>query len=70
MQWDASVSYDFSHLKLSRYTDGLSISVGVSNAFNANPPLAKNANPNTYADDGYYGGAVGILTYTNISYKF
>ena len=70
VQWDASVSYDFSHLKLSRYTDGLSISVGVSNAFNANPPLAKNANPNTYADDGYYGGAVGILTYTNISYKF
>jgi len=70
VQWDASTEFAFSHLHWGRVLDGLTWRVGIANAFNREPPLAKNANSNNYADDGYYGGTIGVLTYTDIQYKF
>lgn len=69
VQWDASVQYAFSHLH-HKLLDGLTVRIGVDNAFNRQAPLAPDANSETYADIGYYGGAIGILTYTDVSLKF
>ena len=69
-QFDFGLKYDFNGLKLGRYFDGLSLRLGVNNAFNKMPPVALNAMTETNADVGYYGGAVGRLVYVDATYKF
>jgi iron complex outermembrane receptor protein len=68
--WDLGVTYNFKQLHLSRWTDGLSMTVGVNNVANAQPPLAVNAFPDTNADVGSYDGAIGRMGYIDASYKF
>lgn len=69
-QVDLMASYDFSHLGLSKYLNQLSVSVGVNNVFNKEPPQAPNAFKDTNADIGTYLGGIGRMYYTDISYKF
>jgi len=67
---DAGLTYDFQTLHLSKFLDGLKVSVGVNNLANKMPPLAINAFPNTNADVGTYDGAVGRMMYINAKYSF
>jgi iron complex outermembrane receptor protein len=69
-QYDASVAYEFSHLSKNRWLSNLDVRVGVNNAFNRMPPLAKAAFPNTNADVGTYGGPIGRMYYVDLTYKF
>jgi outer membrane receptor protein involved in Fe transport len=50
--------------------DGLTVRLGLNNVFNAMPPVALNAQTETNADVGYYGGAVGREVYVDLTYKF
>jgi hypothetical protein len=68
--FDAGVSYDFSHLHFSKYTDGLKVTIGCNNFMNRMPPLAESAFPDTNADVGTYDGAIGRMWYVNASYSF
>jgi len=67
---DLSLSYDFSHLHVSKWLDGLKVTVGVNNVANRLPSLDSNAFPNTNADVGTYDGAVGRMFYINGKYSF
>jgi iron complex outermembrane recepter protein len=67
---DFGASYDFSHLHASKWLDGLTVSVGINNAFNKQPPLAGSAFPDTNADVGAYDGAVGRMFYIEGKYSF
>ena len=68
--WDGSLSYDFKHLHMGKAMDGLKVTVGVDNAFDAQPPVAIAAFPNTNADVGEYDGPIGRMYYVKGSYKF
>jgi iron complex outermembrane receptor protein len=68
--FDFGASYDFSHLHFSKWTDGLTVSVGINNAFDKQPPLAEAAFPDTNADVGAYDGAVGRMFYVEAKYSF
>jgi iron complex outermembrane receptor protein len=68
--FDLGLSYDFSHLHISKWLDGLKVQIGVNNVANKLPPLAVNAFPNTNADVGTYDGAVGRMFYVNGKYSF
>ncbi len=68
--FDVGASYDFSHLHLSKWSDGLTVSVGINNAFDKQPPLAAAAFPDTNADVGSYDGAVGRMFYIEGKYAF
>jgi iron complex outermembrane receptor protein len=69
-QWDFAASYDLSHLHLSRYTDGLTVRVGVNNAFDYQPPVAPYKLENTRADISAYDGGIGRMFFVDASYKF
>jgi iron complex outermembrane receptor protein len=69
-QWDFAASYQLSALHLSRWTDGLTVRVGVNNAFNYVPPVAPYQLENTKADISEYNGAIGRMFFTDVSYKF
>jgi iron complex outermembrane recepter protein len=69
-QWDFAASYDLSHLHLSRYTDGLTVRVGVNNAFDYRPPVAPYSLENTKADISAYNGGIGRMFFVDASYKF
>ena len=68
--FDLSLTYDFSHLHVSKWLDGLKVTAGVNNIANKLPPLDSNAFPNTNADVGTYDGAVGRMFYINGKYSF
>jgi iron complex outermembrane recepter protein len=68
--FDFGLTYDFSHLHMSKWSDGLAITVGVNNAFDKQPPLAEAAFPDTNADVGAYDGAVGRMFYIEGKYTF
>jgi len=72
-QFDTNLAYSFEKFKFrdwNKYWKGLTIRVGVNNVFYAQPPLSPNANAEDKADVGFYNGPIGIMTYTNITYKF
>ena len=48
----------------------MTITLGCSNISNEMPPLSKGAQTETFADVGFYGGAVGRLMYVTLDYKF
>ncbi|HEY1849267.1 MAG TPA: TonB-dependent receptor [Opitutaceae bacterium] len=68
--FDFGLTYDFSHLHVSKYADGLSVTLGINNAFDRQPPLAVAAFPDTNADVGAYDGAVGRMFYVEAKYSF
>lgn len=68
-QFDFAVKYDFNGSNLGHYFDGLSVRLGINNAFNKMPPVALNAMQDTNSDVGFYG-AVGRMVYVDASYKF
>jgi len=68
--YDLGFTYDFGHLHMSKWLDGLKATIGVNNVFNRYPPLAPNAFPDTNADTGNYNGAVGRMFYVNAKYSF
>ena len=67
---DVGLSYDFSHLHVSKWLDGLKVTVGVNNLTDKQPPLASDVFPDTNADVGTYDGAVGRMYYINGKYSF
>ena len=69
-QFDVSLKYDFSKAHFGKYLDGFSVRLGINNVFNKYPPVALNAEPDTNADVGFYGGAVGREMYVDVGYKF
>jgi iron complex outermembrane receptor protein len=69
-QWDFAVSYHLSALHLGRWTDGLTVRVGVNNAFNYVPPVAPYQLENTKSDISEYDGGIGRMFFTDVSYKF
>ena len=69
-QYDVIVGYDLSRNRALSWAGKLNLRVGVDNAFNRMPPLAPNANPNTNADVGTYGGAIGRLWFVDAQYRF
>jgi iron complex outermembrane receptor protein len=69
-QFDFTVSYAFEHLHAGRTLDGLTIQIGVNNAFNKYPPVALNAETDTNADVGFYNGAIGREYFVDLKYKF
>jgi iron complex outermembrane recepter protein len=69
-QWDFAASYDLSHLHVSRYLDGLTVRVGVNNAFNYLPPVAPYSLENTKSDISAYNGGIGRMFFVDASYKF
>jgi outer membrane receptor protein involved in Fe transport len=68
--FDLGVTYDFGHMKLNKWLDGLSVTIGCNNIADRLPPLAINAFPNTNADLGTYDGAIGRMMYFNVKYRF
>jgi iron complex outermembrane recepter protein len=66
IQEDFAGSYRFGKGPLS----GVTVTVGIDNAFNRNIPPAYNAFPDTYGDVGNYNGAVGRMYYVDCDYKF
>jgi iron complex outermembrane recepter protein len=69
-QFDFAGSYNFGARNWSRWLNGLTLRVGVNNAFNYEPPVAPYRLLNTLADVGEYGGAIGRMFFTDASYKF
>lgn len=67
VQYDFAVGYKFTNL---RWVNGMTVRVGVNNAFNYQPPVAPYDLQETLADIGTYGGAVGRIFYVDASYKF
>ena len=70
IQWDISGSYKLSALHLGHWFDGATFKAGINNAFNAQPPLAVNAFPNSYVDLSTYNGPVGREYFGALEYKF
>jgi len=69
-QWDFAVSYRFSAAHLGRWTDGLTVRLGVNNAFNRVPPVAPYQLENTKSDISQYDGGIGRMFFADVSYKF
>jgi outer membrane receptor protein involved in Fe transport len=69
-QWDFAAAYRLSELRLSRWTDGATVRVGVNNAFNYVPPIAPYLLVNTRADISAYNGAIGRMFFVDLSWKF
>ena len=69
-QVDIGVGYNFAALKLYRWLDGLTVRVGVNNAFDYMPPAAPGGIFDTQADLATYNGAVGRMYYAEARYKF
>jgi len=70
-QYDFALGYDFGRAKVGgQFLQGLSIRVGVDNAFNYMPPVAPYGLQESLADIGSYNGAVGRLWYADLEYKF
>ncbi len=69
-QWDFAVSYDLSSAHLSHWTDGLTVRLGVNNAFNRVPPKAPYQLENTRSDISEYDGGIGRMFFADVSYKF
>ena len=69
-QFDFALAYSFANGRVTHYLDGLTLRVGLNNAFYAKPPVALNAQTETNADVGFYGGAVGRAVYVDATYKF
>jgi iron complex outermembrane receptor protein len=69
-QWDFAADYNLSALHLSHWTDGLSVRVGVNNAFNYLPPIAPYQLENTRSDISAYNGGIGRMFFVDVSYKF
>jgi iron complex outermembrane receptor protein len=68
--FDLGLGYDFGHLHMGRWLDGLSIQIGVNNVANKLPPLAPVAFPETNSDVGTYDGSIGRMWYVDAKYKF
>lgn len=69
-EFDFAGSYNFGQLNWNRWLNGLTVRVGVDNAFNYMPPVAAYRLLNTLADVGEYNGAVGRMFFVDASYKF
>jgi iron complex outermembrane recepter protein len=69
-QWDFAAAYKLSALRLSRWTDGMTVRIGVNNAFNYVPPVAPYQLENTKADISEYNGGIGRMFFVDASYKF
>jgi iron complex outermembrane recepter protein len=69
-EFDLIVKYNFSALHWSHWLDGLSVSLGCDNVFNAQPPLAVAAFPNTNVDLSTYNGPIGREYFVSFDYKF
>lgn len=69
-QWDFAAGYKLSALHLSHWTDGMTVRVGVNNAFNAVPPVAPYQLENTKSDISEYNGGIGRMFFVDVSYKF
>jgi iron complex outermembrane receptor protein len=69
-QWDFALSYNFSSHHWSRWTDKLTVRIGVNNAFDYEPPVAPYRLENTLADITTYDGAIGRMWFTDLSYRF
>ena len=69
-QWDFAVAYKLSALRLSHWTDGATVRIGVNNAFNYVPPVAPYQLEDTRADISAYNGAIGRMFFVDVSWKF
>jgi iron complex outermembrane receptor protein len=69
-QVDFGLGYSFSALKLSHWLDGLSVRLGVNDAFNYMPPAAPGAIYETNSDIATYNGAIGRMFYVEGRYRF
>jgi len=73
-QWDFSLSYRFGAAARPRpdrrWFDGLTLRLGVNDAFDRLPPLAPGAFPDSNVDTSTYGGVVGRLYYASADYKY
>lgn len=69
-QWDFALTYKLAALHWSHWTDGLTVRVGVNNAFDYEPPVAPYRLEDSNADVSTYDGPIGRMFYTDISYKF
>jgi iron complex outermembrane receptor protein len=69
-QWDFAAEYNFARLHWNHWTDGLSVRLGVNNAFNYVPPVAPYQLENTKADISAYNGGIGRMFFVDVSYKF
>jgi outer membrane receptor protein involved in Fe transport len=67
---DFAASYKLSALHFSRWTDGMTLRVGVNNAFNEVPPIAPYQLETTRADISAYNGGIGRMFFVDVSYKF
>jgi iron complex outermembrane receptor protein len=69
-QFDISCSFRLGELHLSRRLEGLTVSAGVNNVFNREPPPARGAFPDTNVDVGTYNGPVGREVFASLDYRF
>jgi iron complex outermembrane receptor protein len=69
-QWDFAASYKLASLHWSKWTDGMTMRVGVNNAFNYVPPIAPYQLENTRADISAYNGGIGRMFFVDASYRF
>ncbi len=70
-QYDFALGYDFGRAKVGgQFLQGLSIRIGVNNAFDYMPPVAPYDLQESLADVGSYNGAVGRLWFADLEYKF
>jgi iron complex outermembrane receptor protein len=70
IQWDINAAYKLSELHLGHWFDGLTMRMGINNVFNAQPPLAPNAFPDSYVDLSTYNGPIGREFFGELEYKF
>ena len=70
IQEDFAASYHFHNVENLQWFDGITVTVGVDNAFNENMPFSSGAFPDTYGDVGKYNGAIGRMYYLDCDYKF
>ena len=69
--FDVGLGYNFSHLHLNKWLDGLKVTVGCNNIADKQPPIAPNAfGGQTTADVGTYDGAIGRMFYVDCKYSF
>jgi iron complex outermembrane receptor protein len=69
-QWDFAASYKLAALHLSRWSDGMTVRIGVNNAFNYVPPVAPYQLEDTKSDISAYNGGIGRMFFVDASYKF
>jgi iron complex outermembrane receptor protein len=69
-QFDASASCRLGPATPDGHLPEWTLRVGVDNMFNRLPPVASNVFPDTNADLGTYGGAIGLMWFMDSTWRF